>query len=384
MQRSSISYSWRKRDAAKVFTSGVSLHGHTSMSHETLSHLAVLGKRYNILRSIFANRERYCRDIHGYELNYHASYWTPPLSPSMAFDVERRQIEDHLDVPALVSITDHDDIRASLQLRSGNSPTQIPISVEWTMPYRDSEFHIGIHNLPPNTAEQWMRTFAEFTAAPSLPRINEILAELHAQPKILIVFNHPVWDLNKIGSDRHLACVDEFLAASNHFIHAIELNGLRSWQENRQSQLLSQKWDQLLISGGDRHGVQANAIANLTHASTFDEFVDEVRRDRISHIHFMPSYAVPWKYRVFESTLDVIRYYPDFPDGTRAWDDRVFHPDHQGVPRPISQLWPGDGCPPVFVRSVLGGVRLLGRKPISSSLRLAWNDRQELRNALNP
>jgi hypothetical protein len=382
MQNSSITYSWRKRDVSHGFTSGVSLHSHTCMSKETLSHLAVLGTRYKVLRPIFANRERYCREVHGYELNYEASYWTPPLNPTMAFDLERRQIEDQLNLSALVSLTDHDDIRAPLMLRSGATPKRIPISVEWTVPWRESVFHLGIHNLPGATAEDWMRTFAEFTAAPSMPRLYEILAELYELPATLIVFNHPVWDLNKIGAERHLFCVNEFLQTGNEFIHAMELNGLRSWQENCQVHALSQKWNQLLISGGDRHGVQPNAITNLTHAATFEEFVCEVRNERLSHIHFMASYAVPWKYRIFESTLDVIRYYPDFPEGTRKWDDRVYHPDHDGVPRPISQLWPGDGRPPVFVRSVLGGVRLLGRKPLSSSLRIAWNDRQGLRTAL--
>jgi hypothetical protein len=353
------------------------------MSKETLSHVADMGTKYKLLRPIFANRERYCREVHGYELNYRASYWTPPLSPLMAFDLERRQIEDQLQLPALVSITDHDDIQAPLLLRSMPYLTQVPVAVEWTVPYRDSVFHLGIHNLPGAASEVWMHTFAEFTAAPSSSRLNEILAELHALPNTLIVFNHPVWDLNKLGTERHLFCVNEFLTDSNQFIHAMELNGLRSWQENRQVHALAQNWNQLLISGGDRHGVQPNAIANLTRASSFDEFVHEVRREHISHIHFMASYAVPWKYRILESTLDVIRYYPDFPEGSRSWDDRVFHPDCNGIPRPISQLWPGDRRPPVFVRYVLGGVRLLGVKPLSSSLRLAWNDRQALRTALS-
>jgi hypothetical protein len=341
-----------------------------------------MGAKYKLLRPIFANRERYCREVHGYELNYRASYWTPPLSPTMAFDLERNQIEDHLQLPALVSITDHDDIQAPHQLRSIRRSSQTPYAVEWTAPYRNSVFHLGIHNLPPKAADLWMRTFEEFTAEPSIPRLGEILAELHALPNTLIVVNHPVWDLNKVGAERHLFCVDEFMAANNQFIHALELNGLRSWQENRQVHTIAQKWKQLLISGGDRHGVQPNAIANLTHAASFDEFVHEIRQERISHIHFMASYAVPWKYRILESTLDVIRYYPDFAEGRRNWDDRVFHPDHAGVPRPISQLWPGDGRAPVFVRSVLGGVRLLGRKPLSSSLRIAWNDRRGLRTAL--
>jgi hypothetical protein len=96
----------------------------------------------------------------------------------------------------------------------------------------------------------------------------------------------------------------------------------------------------------------------------------------------MASYAVPWKYRILESMLEVLGTYPEFPEGSRNWDDRVFHPDANGAMRPISQLWPGDGRAPVFIRSALGGVRMLGRKPLSSSLRLAWTDRQGLRLAL--
>jgi hypothetical protein len=202
-------------------------------------------------------------------------------------------------------------------------------------------------------------------------------------PNVLIVFNHPMWDLYKVGGERHLFCVNEFLSSSGEFIHALELNGLRSWQENRQTQAIAQRWNQLVISGGDRHGIQPNANTNLTHAASFDEFVDEVRRDRISHILFMAQYAEPWRHRIFQATLDVIRNYPDFPEGSRNWDDRVFHPDSQGNMRPVSQLWPGDGSAPIFVRFVLGAVRLLGLGPLSSGLRMAWSDRRELHMTLS-
>lgn len=388
MQHSSISFHWRKRDASRGFASGVSLHSHTCMSRETLDFLANLGTEYKILRPIFANRERYCREVHGFELNYSASYWTPPLAPRLAFEVESRQIEEHLQLPALVSITDHDDIQAPLQLRSVHSSRQVPISTEWTVPYRDSVFHLGIHNLPSATSAEWMRVFADFTASPSIHRLNEILSALHDLPEVLIVFNHPVWDLFKVGAGRHLSYVHEFLANSNPFLHAIELNGLRSWKENRESQAIAEKWNQLLISGGDRHGVQANANTNLTRASSFDEFVHEIRRERVSNILFMTQYSEPWKWRILQSTLDAIRYYPHFPEGSRNWDDRVFHPDANGVIRPVSQLWPGNGRAPVFARSVLSAVRLLGVGPFSKSLRLAWKDsqeldRQELRTALS-
>lgn len=383
IRQSSISYSWLTPDVAQCFNTGISLHSHTCMSKESLDFLAHMGIEYRLLRPIFANRERYCREVHGYELNYKESYWTPPLPPHLAFDIERRQIEDSLQRPALVSITDHDDIQAPLLLRAVPRSRTIPISVEWSVPYRDSLFHLGIHNLPDITATDWMHTFAEFTAQPSLARLKEILSQLHALPDTLIVFNHPVWDLNKVGVERHLFCIREFMTDCAQFLHAMELNGLRGWQENCRVHALAKEWNQLLISGGDRHGVQPNANVNLTHATTFDEFVHEVRRERISHIFFMPQYADPWKYRVLESTLDVIRHYPDFPEGSQNWDDRVFHPDTNGVIRPVSQLWPGDGRAPVFARFVLDAVRLLGRGPLSTSLRLAWNERQGLRMALS-
>src|SRR6202045_4481260 len=202
LRQSSISYSWLTPDVAQCFNTGISLHSHTCNSKESLDFLAHMGTEYRLLRPIFANRERYCREVHGYELNYKESYWTPPLPPHLAFDIERRQIEDDLQLPALVSITDHDDIEAPLLLRSVSPTRQIPISVEWTVPYGDSVFHLGIHNLPGTTATGWMRTFAEFTATPSPARLKTILYALHALPDTLIVFNHPVWDLYKVGTER--------------------------------------------------------------------------------------------------------------------------------------------------------------------------------------
>jgi hypothetical protein len=226
-----------------------------------------------------------------------------------------------------------------------------------------------------------MKAFAEFTEMPSPQRLTEILAALHALPDVLIVFNHPIWDLHTIGAEKHALCVDEFLVANNQFLHAFELNGLRGWQENRNAFDLARKWGQLLISGGDRHGAHANGNTNLTHAASFEEFVHEVRDERMSHVLFMPQYAEPIKFRILESTLDVIRYYPDFPEGTRYWDDRVFHPDADGVARPISQLWSKHRAPR-YISGIMGTTRLLGRKPLSTSLRLAWNDREGLREAL--
>ena len=45
MPKSNVSYLWRDCGAARGFRSGVSLHGHTNQSHETLDFLANLGAR---------------------------------------------------------------------------------------------------------------------------------------------------------------------------------------------------------------------------------------------------------------------------------------------------------------------------------------------------
>ena len=332
---------------------GVSLHSHTNRSKETLDFIAKLANEYHCFRGILAREEKRCRQKHRLQVNYAASYWTPPLTPRLAFDLESSQIAESLQVQPLVSITDHDDIQAPMLLRTVASARHIPVSVEWTAPFgKDQAFHLGIHNLPSASGAAWMRRFETFTANPSDSRLTELLAALHDLPNVLIVFNHPLWDLYKIGHELHQQRVEEFLTQNSRSIHAVELNGLRNWEENRLVKRLAARWNKLLISGGDRHGLEPNANVNLTHATSFNEFVHEIRRENRSHVLFMPQYAEPWKHRIMRSTLDAIRDYPDFPEGSRRWDERVYHPDHNGVDRPISQLWP-DGKAPVYMQMVI-------------------------------
>jgi hypothetical protein len=290
-----------------------------------------------------------------------------------------------LQLPGLVSITDHDDINAPMLLRSVPSSRHIPVSVEWTVPFGAGAFHLGIHNLPSATGAEWMDRLREFTAIPVATRepglLKEILAELDEIPGVLTVFNHPIWDLYRIGKEKHEVLVNEFLARYGQYVHALELNGLRNWKENREAATLAGKWNQLVISGGDRHGVEPNANVNLTRAESFTEFVHEVRRERQSHVLFMPQYAEPWKHRILQSTLDAIRDYPHFPEGTRRWDQRVYHPDSKGVIQPLSELW-SNGRAPRFIQSILWGVKMMGAAPVSGGLRMAWNEAGEMRTTL--
>jgi hypothetical protein len=382
MKGSQISYLWKNPDAARNSTTGVSLHSHTNRSKETLDFVVKVISGNGFWGQIFRRLEGIHAKHSVLKLDYARGYWTPPLTPRLAFDLERRQIESKLQRPALISLTDHDNIEAPQLLRTITSARHIPVSVEWTTPFgKDQCFHLGIHNLPSAEGAEWMRIFASFTANPSDARLTELLSALHALPNVLIVFNHPMWDLYEIGSARHALRVEEFMQQNGDFIHAMELNGLRGWNENRVVRALAARWNKLVISGGDRHGTEPNGNLNLTNATSFNEFVYEVRNERQSHILFMPQYAQPWKHRIMRSMVDAVRNYPEFPEGSRRWDERVYHPDANGIPRPVSALWP-TGHAPLMLRFSVQLVRLMGSAPFSGSLRLAWNESRQLHFAL--
>jgi hypothetical protein len=380
MAGSTISYLWRERKASHGFRSGVSLHSHTNQSRETLSFLANFGKQFPAVQPLMTRLERRSEANHGLRVNYAASYWTPPMTPKLAFDLECGQIEK-LNLAPMISLTDHDTIQAPMLLRTVPSARQIPVSVEWSVPFGVQSFHLGVHNLPSARAAEWMAVLADYTAHPKADRLTEILAALSDEPNVLVVFNHPMWDLYLIGREKHELQVDEFLRKNAVWLHALELNGLRNWGENRAARQLAEKWKLLPVSGGDRHGVEPSGNINVTNAACFTEFVHEIRREKRSHVLFMPQYAEPWQLRMLQSAIDALRHYPEFPQGSRTWDERFYHPDASGTPRPLSELWP-DGAAPWPLSWGVGLVQLMGRRLVSGGLRMVWGEAHQLRLAL--
>src|SRR5215469_7621791 len=94
MANSTISYLWCDQRAAHGFRTGVSLHSHTNQSKETLSFIANMGSRHPMFRPMLARMEQRAELNHGVKVNYAAAYWTPPLTPKLAFDLESGQIEN--------------------------------------------------------------------------------------------------------------------------------------------------------------------------------------------------------------------------------------------------------------------------------------------------
>jgi hypothetical protein len=261
---------------------------------------------------------------------------------------------------SLISLTDHDDIEAPLRLRLLPQTRHIPISLEWTVPFQNTMVHLGIHNLPSSSARRWLSEMHAYKREMKEERLAELLAGLHEIKDLLIVLNHPLWDLCSVGPQAHWKTLEHFIREHNQFLHAFELGGLRRWSENQRVLDLATAWDQGVVSGGDRHGFEPNAVLNLTNAKTFAEFVKEIRQDRKSQLILMPQYQKSLKLRMIHTANDAARYIAEHPLGS-YWDDRTFHPDATGEVRPLSQIWK---APPIFIRAILAALRLAEAKPI--------------------
>ena len=364
-----VSYSWDEPDVAMGYGTGVSLHSHTSASEESLSFIHKMGTEFPLITPLFRRYESICKARYGVTLDFERGCWRPPLLPAMAYELEQKQITD-LGLRALISISDHDTIEAPMLLRTLPVARGIPVSVEWTAPFGATVFHLGVHNLPTDDAAVWMERLKGFTASPSDEELLEMVRELDAIPQVLVVMNHPLWDLYKTGKV-HAAELERFLLLAGDAVHALELNGLRHAKENREVVGMAKRLGRLLISGGDRHGLEANANLNLTHAKNFNEFVHEIRVKRVSHVLFMEQYRRPWEQRITDSTIDAVTDFPQFSPGWQRWDERAFHPDADGVMRPMSELWV-KGRAPRMLLFAIGVVRVMRYGSVSRLLSLAF------------
>jgi hypothetical protein len=354
---------WREPDAGRTYQTAVSLHGHTNRSKEGLHFIPQLANRFPMLHAAL---EKQCQRS-TIPVDFTKAYWTPPLSPMRAYETERNQIRDLLGLQSLVSLTDHDNIEAPTMLRAVAETAHIPVSLEWSIPFQETSFHIGVHNLPPAEAQSVVADLNACTDNPREERITELLAMLHQFPDVLLVFNHPLWNQSCTGEHRDGHVLERFLRQSNEFLHAFEFNATRSTGENKDVVKLADRWQRPIISGGDRHGCDPSGALNLTRCETFPEFVDEIRREQRSHVLVMPQCTEPALIRTIRTLLDVIREYPDNPEGSQRWDNRIFHPNAVGgEDRPISALWK---APPAYVERTFTFIRVLENATVQRILR---------------
>jgi hypothetical protein len=364
-----LHYLWSDAHCRRSFQTGVSLHSHTLHSREYLDFIPRLCDRSATLRQLVGIWHAGYVRRYGHPADYSRAWWTPPVCARQALDLESRQIEDGLDLAPLVSITDHDSIDAARMLSMTSAAGSVVWSVEWTLPYAGTSLHIGVHNMPQCDAEARFAAVARYTDCPNETRLRELLEWLARPEGSLLVVNHPFWDESGIDMDAHTKAVHEFLLRYGRLVHALELNGLRSWTENRQVLALAAACRIPAVSGGDRHGTEPNAIVNLTNARTFDEFAAEVREDRRSTILFMPQYRQSRTLRLLHNVLDIVGDQPAHSLGWTGICDRVFYLCNDGTPRALTQLL--NGRPPRMVRALTAATRFAAQPPLRYALRLA-------------
>src|SRR5215467_8904914 len=86
----------------KYFRTGVSLHSHTMHSRESLRRLPSYIRRLPIVSSIVEQEVGRFHLYSGKVVDFKRAYWTPPLSPREAHQLEAKQIESALGLRALV------------------------------------------------------------------------------------------------------------------------------------------------------------------------------------------------------------------------------------------------------------------------------------------
>jgi len=372
---SSLKFIDKGENLGKTIGTGVSLHCHTFQSKEILDFVPYYAERIPIISSLWRAKMRQLETANGSIPDFKKGYWEPPLQGVAVVESETKMINS-LGLDALVSITDHDTIAANIGLREEGANSEVPISMEWTVPFENAFFHVGVHNLPPELAHTIADDLLAYTYAAGYPdndRLTDLFASLHARPEILVVLNHPIWDIEMIGQAEHEAALERFLDAHESHIHAIEVNGFRTWAENQAAIDLANTRMIPIISGGDRHCCQNNTMLNVTNAATFSEFVDDVRVFQISKVVVLPEYQTPLPTRQLASIANILSNIHDPSRSVRRWSDRVLidFRDGDGVVS-LSEHW--NGNIPLWASAGVTACRLAGHRYLAPMMSLLVGD----------
>jgi hypothetical protein len=344
----------------KEAKTGVSLHCHTEYSKEMLDFVPHYAEKLPVISYFWKKeRDKYQKE-QGKGIDFSTAYWSPPMTPQNVFDIEKTQINEH-GLEAIVSISDHDSIDGTLQVNEQNDSHKAPISLEWTVPFEYGFFHVGVHNLPKNRAVELTKTLIDYTFGenPSNEKLHQMFSMLNEMPQVLVILNHPLWDIEMVGKAKHEVLLKNFIKEHGRWIHAFEINGFRTWSENKSVIEMAEALGIPIATGGDRHGCKPNTVVNLTNAGTFEEFVEEIRVDKRSEVVLMPEYSQPLHSRQLQSFSEILKLYPEFPDGRQKWFDRVYFDtgDGEGL-RKLSVHWKRGG--PTWLRWAIWTLGFLG------------------------
>lgn len=317
----------KAKDLSQDAKTGVSLHCHTEHSKEMLDFVPHYAEKLPIISYFWKKERDKYQKREGKGIDFSTAYWSPPLTALDVYNIEKKQIND-AGLEAIVSLSDHDSIEGNLKVNESEENRRAPISLEWTVPFEYGFFHVGVHNLPKDRAVEITKELLSYTFSgdekPDNAKLHQLFAMLNEIPQVLVILNHPLWDIEMVGKERHEILLKNFIKEHGKWIHAFEINGFRSWSENKAVIEMAEALGIPIATGGDRHGCQPNTVINLTNSQSFDEFVEELRVDKRSEVVLMPEYKQPLHSRQLQSFSEILKFYPEFPEGRQRWFDRVF------------------------------------------------------------
>ncbi|MBA2621679.1 MAG: hypothetical protein H0U87_10820 [Acidobacteria bacterium] len=373
----------KPKDLSGEAKTGVSLHCHTEHSKEMLDFLPHYAAQIPVIAYFYRKENDKYKAREGKDIDLSTGYWSPPLTAQEVFDIEKKQINE-TGLDAIASISDHDGIDANLQINEKTKNEQAPISLEWTVPFEFGFFHLGVHNLPKERAVELVKTLLDYTYTKenhNTVKLDEMFSMLNQLPEVLVVLNHPLWDIEMVGKERHAFLLKNFLREHGRWIHALEINGFRKWSENKAVIEMAEALGLPVVTGGDRHGCKPNTVINLTSAKTFAEFTEEVRVDKRTSVVLMPEYKEPLQSRQLESFAEILKFYPNFPEGRKRWFDRVHFDvgDGHGT-RKLSVHWDFGG--PTWLQWATRTLGFLGHERLRPVFRLTRKKRDRVPKSL--
>lgn len=381
LRRTRLHILHQAEDLGKEAKVGVSLHCHTEHSKEMLDFVPHYAEKLPVIAYFWRKERDKYQKKEGKGIDFSTAYWSPPMTAEAVYDIEKGQIEG-AGLEAIVSLSDHDSIDGNMRISEDLGVAHAPISLEWTVPFEYGFFHVGVHNLPKDRAVDLTKDLLAYTFSgdekPSNTRLTELFAMLNEIPQVLVILNHPLWDIEMVGPERHEVLLKHFIREHGRWIHAFEINGFRTWSENKAVIEMAEALGIPIATGGDRHGCKPNTVINLTNHRTFDEFVEEIRVEKRSEVVLMPEYKQPLHSRQLQSFSEILKFYPEFREGRQRWFDRVFFDIGKGAGlNPLSAYgWKKGG--PTWLRWAIWTLGFLGSPKMRPFFELARKQRDRV------
>lgn len=280
----------------------VSLHNHSCHSVERLAALNhVVRKAFMRPVSGIVQRSFGLGGVP--DLNYADVTYNPPYTPEDVYQMEAAGAARWGFDGIHFAITDHDEFAGNVALLRGRPDLngRIALSEELSLWFEGHLFHLGVCHLPETGAEQ---THAQIQSAARDKRYDELFEILRATG-CLVILNHPLvaW---KPGAPA--IPVEGLLSRYGWAIHALEINGMRTREENDAVLTLAREWRKPVVGGGDSHLLVPSSVLSLSRAASFKDFVAEVKEGQA--VPFVtPEYFAPLNWKLTLRVLFFISRY---------------------------------------------------------------------------